>query len=82
MAGRLVHAFGGGVLLVCLGEVKSGDAEPLADALADWVVELAPVAPTTIFFKDAGFDGDAAKANVAAILSQRLGEQLQRVRSV
>jgi adenine-specific DNA-methyltransferase len=89
VAGRTVHAFGGGVMLACLGEVKVADAEALADGMADWVEELSPVAPTMIFFKDVGFENDVAKTNVAKILDQRLngrgpGEAhlLEAVRSV
>lgn len=89
VAGRTVHAFGGGVMLACLGDVQVADAEALADGMADWVEELSPVAPAMIFFKDAGFENDVAKTNVAKILDQRLngrgpGEThlLEAVRSV
>lgn len=89
IGGRTVHAFGGGVMLTCLGDVRVADAEALADGMADWVEELVPVAPTMIFFKDAGFENDVAKTNVAKILDQRLngrgpGEAhlLEAVRSV
>jgi adenine-specific DNA-methyltransferase len=82
IAGRAVHAFGGGVLVVCLGEVTASDAEALADGIAGWVAKLGPAAPTTVFFKDVGFENDQAKTNVDAILRQRLGDQLLKVRSV
>jgi adenine-specific DNA-methyltransferase len=89
IAGRTVHAFGGGVMLACLGDVKVADAEALADGIADWLEELSPVAAAMIFFKDAGFENDVAKTNVAKILDQRLngrgpGEAhlLEAVRSV
>ena len=89
IAGRTVHAFGGGVMLACLGDVRVADAEALADGMADWVEALSPVAKTMIFFKDAGFENDVAKTNVAKILEQRLngrgpGEAhlLEAVRSV
>ena len=82
IAGEPVHAFGGGVLLVCLGTVGITNAEPLADGVADWRAELNPVAPSTVFFKDVGFADDAAKLNVAKILEQRLGEGLLKVRSI
>ncbi|MBA3811308.1 MAG: type III restriction endonuclease subunit M [Caulobacteraceae bacterium] len=82
IASREVHAFGGGALVVCLGEVKAAGAEALADGMAAWVLALEPVAQTTVFFKDAGFENDVAKTNVAAILEQRLGEQLLKVASV
>ena len=72
IAGRTVHAFGGGVMLACLGDVRAGDAEALADGVADWVEALAPIAPAVIFFKDTSFENDVAKTNVAKILDQRL----------
>jgi adenine-specific DNA-methyltransferase len=80
--GLTVHAFGGGVLVVCLGDVAAGGAETLAEGIAQWVLALKPVAATTAFFKDAGFQNDQTKTNVDAILRQRLGEQLLKVRSV
>jgi len=82
IAEREVHAFGGGVLMVCLAKVTDTDAESLADGIVDWLGELSPPAPTTVFFKDSGFENDQAKTNVAAILEQRLGDQLLKVRSV
>jgi adenine-specific DNA-methyltransferase len=82
LAGRTVHAFGGGVLVVCLGDVTAADAEALADTMSDWIFSLAPIAPTTVFFKDAGFENDQAKTNVAAVLEQRLGDQLLKALSV
>ena len=80
--GQKVHAFGGGVLMVCFGDITVAVAEALADGMAQWVLNLKPSAPTTIFFKDTGFQNDQAKTNIDAILRQRLGEQLLRVRSV
>ena len=82
VAGAPVHAMGGGVLVVCLAPVTAGNAEALADGIADWILRLKPVAATTVFFKDAGFENDVAKANVAAILEQRLEDQLLKVRSL
>lgn len=82
IAGAPVHAMGGGVLVVCLAPVTAGNAEALADGIADWILRLKPVAATTVFFKDAGFENDVAKANVAAILEQRLEDQLLKVRSL
>lgn len=82
IAGAPVHAMGGGVLVVCLAPVTAANAEALADGIADWILQLNPVAATTIFFKDAGFENDVAKANVAAILEQRLEDQLLKVRSL
>lgn len=82
IAGAPVHAMGGGVLVVCLAPVTAANAEALADGIADWILRLNPVAATTVFFKDAGFENDVAKANVAAILEQRLEDQLLKVRSL
>lgn len=89
IAGRTVHAFGSGVLVVCLADVRTDDAEALADGIAEWVLELNPIAPAYIFFRDVGFQNDVAKANVDAILRQRLNDRgpnkpdlLDQVRSV
>lgn len=82
IAGKPVHAFGGGVLIVCLADIAAAEAEAVADGIADWQAELKPVAPTTLFFKDKGFADDVAKLNLAKILEQRLGEGLLKVRSV
>lgn len=80
IAGRNVHALGGGVLIVCLGDVPAAEAHALGDGIADWLNELAPSAPTTFFFKDSGFDAGGnraaeARANLAATLRQRLGDE-------
>ena len=72
IVGRAVQAFGGGVLVTCLADVSKVDAEALADGIADWIVELDPAAPAMVIFKDGGFESDVAKANVDAILRQRL----------
>jgi adenine-specific DNA-methyltransferase len=82
IASAPVHAMGGGVLVVCLALVTAAGAEALADGIADWIIALNPVSATTVFFKDAGFENDVAKANVAAILDQRLGDKLLKVRSL
>ena len=39
IAGRTVHTFGGGVLVVCLADIAAGEAPALAGGLADWIVE-------------------------------------------
>lgn len=82
LAGADVHAFGGGVLIVCLADIKAANAATLADAIADWHAELKPAAQTTIFFRDSGFENDVAKTNIAATLEQRLGDALLKVRSL
>ena len=82
ITGVPVHAMGGGVLIVCLAPVTAANAEALADGIADWTLRLNPVAATTMFFRDSGFENDVAKANVAAILEQRLEDKLLKVRSL
>jgi adenine-specific DNA-methyltransferase len=80
ITGRTVHALGGGTLMVCLSDVGADDAEALAQGMADWVNELDPV-QTTVYFKDTGLGADgnraATKANLAAILRQRLKVRLE-----
>lgn len=82
IGGRRVHAFGGGVLVVCLSDIGRADAEGLADSIAAWIEELSPATATTLFLKDSGFEDNQAKANLAAILGQRLGDRLLKVRSL
>ena len=72
IAGQTVHSFGGGALMVCLGTVSDDKAEELALGIAAWRTELAPAGQTAFWFKDSGFASAAAKANVAAILRQRI----------
>jgi adenine-specific DNA-methyltransferase len=73
IAGKAVHALGGGTLIVCLAkDVADADAEALALGIADWRAALDPPAATAFWFRDAGFASAAAKANVVAILKQRI----------
>lgn len=85
IAGQTVHALGGGTLMVCLGNVGANDAEALGQGIADWVEELDPV-QTTVYFKDTGLGADgnraATKANLAAILRQRLGDRIAKIASI
>lgn len=79
VAGRTVHIFGNGTLVVCLSDIPASDARELGDGIADWLGEITPPAPTTFFFKDTGFDAGGshsaeARANLAATLRQRLGD--------
>jgi adenine-specific DNA-methyltransferase len=74
IAGKTVHALGGGVLMVCLGEIAEGEAEELGKGICDWRDVLDPPRPTTFYFKDSGFETAATKANLAAIIRQRLGK--------
>ena len=85
IVGRSVRALGGGSLMVCLGDVMADDAEALGKGMADWVDELDPV-QTTVYFKDTGLGADgnraATKANLAAILRQRLGDRIAKIASI
>lgn len=73
IAGLNVHALGGGVLMVCLGAIGD-NAEALGDGMADWRAGLAPPRATTFYFRDSGFASAVTKANLAAILKQRIGK--------
>lgn len=85
IAGQTVHALGGGTLMVCLGNIGADDAEALGQGMADWVDALDPV-QTTVYFKDTGLGADgnraATKANLAAILRQRLGDRIAKIASI
>jgi adenine-specific DNA-methyltransferase len=85
VGGHTVHALGGGTLMVCLANIGSKDAEALGQGMADWVEELDPV-QTTVYFKDTGLGADgnraATKANLAAILRQRLGDRIAKIASI
>ena len=71
IAGKTVHAVGGGVLLACLAErVGREDVEGLAQGVVDWVAELQPVGDVTCVFRDAAFDDDVVKTNLTAVLGQ------------
>ena len=71
IAGKAVHAVGGGVLLACLDpQIGKQDAEPLALGIVEWHQALAPAGDTTCVFRDSAFENDEAKTNLAAILDQ------------
>ena len=71
IAGKAVHAVGGGVLLACLAQtIRAAEVEALADGIAAWHKELAPAGDTTCVFRDSAFADDVAKTNMAAILQQ------------
>lgn len=82
IAGRTVHALGGGVLMVCLGAIGRDDAEALGQGMCDWREALAPVRPTTFWFRDSGFADAATRANLAAIIRQRLGTQVEKLGAI
>jgi adenine-specific DNA-methyltransferase len=71
LAGKEVHAVGGGVLMACLAEtITRDDVEALAQGIVEWHKELAPAGDTTCVFRDSAFADDVAKTNMAAILEQ------------
>ena len=71
IAGKTVHAIGGGVLLTCLDmTITAAEAEPLALGIAAWHKVLDPAGDVTCVFRDSAFENDVAKTNLAAILEQ------------
>ena len=71
IAGKAVHAIGGGVLMACLAEkITTEETEALGLGLVEWHKELAPAGDTTCVFRDSAFENDVAKTNLAAILEQ------------
>ncbi len=82
IAGKHVHALGGGTLIVCLADIADDEAEGLGHGIADWRAQLDPAGQTTFYFKDTGFASASAKANVAAILRQRLGDRIAKLASI
>lgn len=71
IAGKTVHAIGGGALMACLaGGLTKEVVEPLSAGIVAWQKALAPAVDTRVVFKDSGFADDIAKTNMAAILNQ------------
>ena len=82
IAGKDVHAVGGGVLLACLAShITRDEVEPLALGIVEWHKTLAPAGDTTCVFRDSAIalpaalgaaqaGDDVAKTNLAAILQQ------------
>ncbi len=71
IAGKTVHAIGGGVLLACLAaKIGRDEVEPLALGIINWRKELAPAGDSTCIFRDSAFSDDVAKTNLEAILHQ------------
>ena len=80
IAGKDVHAIGGGVLMACLAEsISREDVEPLAHGIVEWHEALSPAGEVTCVFRDSAFADDVAKTNLAAILQQH---GLENVRSL
>lgn len=71
IADKIVHAIGGGALIVCLADGLTKDVvEGLATGIVAWRRALAPAVDTRVVFKDSGFADDVAKTNMASILNQ------------
>jgi adenine-specific DNA-methyltransferase len=71
IAGKEVHAIGGGVLLACLSDkITQEQVELLAQGIIEWHKTLTPAGDTTCIFRDSAFDNDVGKANLVAILQQ------------
>ena len=71
IAGKDVHAVGGGVLIVCLANrIDRAEVEALSQGFVVWHTELAPDSDTTCVFRDSAFADDVAKTNMTAILEQ------------
>ena len=71
IAGKIVHAIGGGALMACLADGLTKDVvEPLSAGIVAWQKKLAPAVDTRVVFKDTGFADDIAKTNMAAMLNQ------------
>jgi len=80
IAGKDVHAVGGGVLMACLDiNITGDDIEVLAQGIILWHKQLAPAGDTTCVFRDSAFVDDVAKTNLAAILEQH---GIKQVRSL
>ena len=71
IAGKNVHAIGGGVLIACLSEdISMEETESLGQGIVDWFNKLDPAGDTTCVFRDSAFANDVAKTNIVAILDQ------------
>lgn len=85
IGGRAVHALDGGRLMVCLADISADSVEAIAQGMADWVQHLAPT-QTIFYFRDTGLGAEgtraATKANLSAILRQRLGDRITKIASI
>lgn len=83
IAGKDVHAVGGGVLLACLtSRIGCDDVEALALGIVEWHKILTPAGDTTCVFRDSAFADDVAKTNLVAILSQYGFDPQKHIKSV
>ena len=80
IAGKRVHAIGGGALIACMdAHIGSADAEKLAAGICDWLSEFENTDDATVVFRDSAFADDVAKTNVTEILRQ---SGVKNVRSI
>jgi len=71
IAGKDVHAIGGGALFVCPAiKINRDEVEQLARGIIEWHKELSPAGESTFVFLDRAFVDDVTKTNVVAILEQ------------
>ena len=71
IAGKQVHAIGGGALIACLdAPISNVDADDLAIGISEWIGELEDTDDATVVFRDSAFADDVAKTNVTEILRQ------------
>lgn len=82
IAGATVHALGSGVLMVCLADIGPDTVEALGQGICDWRTAMDPPRATTFYFRDTGFADAATKANLAAIIRQRLDKQVEKLASL
>ncbi len=72
IAGKVVSAVGGGVLVCCFaGSIKSDEVIQLARGIADWVKELGPADAPALLFRDSAFSDDVVKTNLTETLRQQ-----------
>ncbi len=80
LASKDVHSVGGGVLFTCLAtEIRRAEVEEIGLGIVGWIQDLKPAGDVTCVFRDAAFEDDVAKTNLAAILEQH---GVQKVRSL
>ncbi|RZJ93825.1 MAG: hypothetical protein EOO60_04400 [Hymenobacter sp.] len=82
VGGHTLYAVGAGTLLACLSpRIEKEEVETLAQALATWHQELAPVGDSQVVLRDSAFRTDVAKTNFTAILEQA-GFDRRNIRSL
>jgi adenine-specific DNA-methyltransferase len=76
IGGKVVQRVDGGVLIVCLdAHIGRDEVEALAMGIVQWLHDEPVDARVTCLLRDAAFEDDVAKSNLAAILEQHgIGE--------